>query len=126
MGRPINKHFIGDPAASGRTSKALVLSQAWLPGQAGLAVTTVYILRQVGTGRYQVTDGTNTGVVHLVDTAPAAAGQATIVVTPFGGSPVEYARVINNRTVKTWENHSYDWNPNVLATLAGQADLPVA
>ena len=124
MGRPINKHFIGNPAASGRTSKALVLSQAWIPGQAGLAVTTVYILRQVGTGRYQVTDGTHIGVVRLINTTPTAAGQATIIVSPFGGG-TEHARVINNRSVKTWEDHSYEWNPNILATLATQANLPV-
>ena len=125
MGRPIKPEFIGNPAASGRTSKALVLSQAWIPGQAGLSISTVYILRQVGTGRYQVTDGTHTGVVRLSNATPTQSGQATIVVTPFGGGPTQHARVINNRSVKTWEDHSYAWNPNVAATKVGQANLPV-
>lgn len=125
MGRPINPNFIGNPATPGRVSKALILSQAWIPGAAGLAVGTVYILRQVGTGRYQVTDGTHTGVVRLVNATPTIAGQAIILVTPFGGGAAQHARVINNRSVKTWEDHSFEWNPNVSATASGQANLPV-
>jgi hypothetical protein len=126
MGRPIKSEFIGNPAASGRTSKAVVFTQAWLPGQAGLASGTVYIVKQTGTGRYRVTDGTNIGVVHLVAGMPANPGEASIVVTPFGGAPVEHAKTIYNRTVKTWEDHEYEWNANVAASVVGQADLPVA
>jgi hypothetical protein len=126
MGRPIKKEFIGNPATSGRTSKAVVLSSAWIPGAAGLASGQVYIVKQTGTGRYSVTDGVHTGVVHLVAGMPANPGEATIVVTPFGGAPVEHAKIIYNRTVSTWEDHNYEWNANVLATVVGQSDLPVA
>lgn len=121
MGRPLNKKYLGDPATTG---KQVVLTSAWIAGQVGPA-TGFYILRQVGTGRYQVTNGSVVGVVRLVAAGTLAEGEAHLEVTPFGGAPVEYARMIHNRSVKTWEDKSYAWSIEP-ATEIGQADLDMA
>lgn len=65
MGRPIKKEFIGGPnVASG--DPMLVITQAFIPGASSVS-NNVKIVSQKGTGRYIVTDGTNTGLVSLVD-----------------------------------------------------------
>ena len=65
MGRPIKKEFIGGPnVASG--DPMLVITQAYIPGASAVS-NDVKIVSQKGTGRYIVTDGTNTGLVSLVD-----------------------------------------------------------
>lgn len=117
MGRPLKKSFFGNPAAPGAQ---IFLSSARIAGQS--AAAGYYIVRQVGTGRYQVTNGTHTGVVRLVAAGTLQEGEAHLIVKPFGGAD-EYARVIHNRSVKTWAGKSYAWMPNVAATATGQADL---
>ncbi|WP_162828331.1 hypothetical protein, partial [Escherichia coli] len=84
-----------------------------------------YVVRQVGTGRYQVTNGSVTGVVRLVGEGDLKAGEAHLLVIPFGASEFEHAKVIHNRSVKTWEGKSYAWSLEA-ATKAGEADLPLA
>lgn len=121
MGRPLNKKYLGDPA---KTGKQVVLTSAWIAGEVGPA-TGFYITRQVGTGRYQVSNGTVTGVVRLVAAGTLAVGEAHLEVTPFGGAPVEYARMIHNRSVKTWDSNVYKWSVEA-ATELGQADLDMA
>lgn len=118
MGRPLKKSFFGSPATGG---KQLVLSHVWLEGSTE-AETGFWIVRQVGTGRYQVTNGTKVGVVKLVDAMPDAPGEGVIIVTPFGASQVEYASKIFNRTVKTFDGNSYMWSADA-ATEEGQADF---
>ena len=119
MGRPLKKSFFGSPATGG---KQLVLSHVWLAGSTE-AEEGFWIVRQVGTGRFQVTNGTKTGVVKLVDALPDAPGEGVIVVRPFGEDMQdEYASKIHNRTVKTFDGNSYMWSANP-ATEVGQADL---
>lgn len=50
------------------------------------ATVALDIIKQTGSVRYMVTDGTNTGVVSLVGAAVAAAGEATIMATDTLGS----------------------------------------
>lgn len=50
------------------------------------ATVALDIIKQTGSVRYLVTDGTNTGVVGLVGAAVAAAGEATIMATDTLGS----------------------------------------
>jgi hypothetical protein len=114
MGRPIKKSFFGNPAAAGAQ---IVLNSARIAGQS--AATGYYIVRQVGTGRFQVTNGTLTGVVRLVGAGALQHGEAHVIVKPFGGAD-EYARVIHNRTVKTWSGNVYKWN-DAAAAAAGEA-----
>ncbi len=119
MGRPLKKSFFGSPSTGG---KQLVLSHVWLEDSTA-AETGFWIIRQVGTGRYQVTNGTKVGVVKLVDALPVAAGEGTIEINVFGSSVREYASKIFNRTVKTFDGNSYKWSAET-ATEVGQADLP--
>lgn len=119
MGRPLNKKYLGNPA---KPSKQVVLSSAWVAGEVGPA-EGFYVVRQVGTGRYQVTNGTVTGVVRLVGAGALKAGEAHLEVVPFGaGGAVEHARILHNRTVKTWEGNVYKWSLDA-ATEVGQADI---
>jgi len=118
MGRPLKKTFFGSPATGG---KQLVLSYAWLEGSTE-AEEGFWIVRQVGTGRFQVTNGTKTGVVKLVDALPNAAGEGVIIVKPFGATQEEYARKIHNRTVVTFDGNTYKWSAEA-AEEVGQADF---
>lgn len=119
MGRPLNKRYFGEP--SGGNFK-LVPSLVWIEGMTE-AATGFYILKQTGTGRYLVSNGTDNGEVTLVDGAPTGPGEATIVVNPIGGSE-EYARVVYSRTVSTFEGNNYAWSLDP-ADVLGEADIPV-
>lgn len=119
MGRPLKKSFFGNPDGTG---KQLVLSYVWLTGSVA-AETGYYVVRQVGTSRYQVTNGTKTGVVKLVDALPDAPGEGVIIIKPFGLSQVEYAKKIHNRTVVTFDDNTYMWSKEA-ANANGEADLP--
>jgi hypothetical protein len=118
MGRPLQKKFFGNPEGTGIQ---LVLSAVWLAGSTE-AETGFYVVRQVGTGRYQVTNGSKSGVVKLVDALPTAPGEGVIVVRPFGTDLLEFAKKIHNRTVVTFDGNTYKWSRDP-AEENGQADL---
>lgn len=121
MGRPLNKKYMGSPALPG---KHVVMTSAWIAGEVGPA-EGFYVVRQVGTGRYQVTNGAVTGVVRLADAGPLEQGEAHLVVNPFGDdNDDEYVRIIHNRSVKTWEGHSYKWSLEAAAA-EGECDMPL-
>ena len=125
MGRPINKKYLGDPA---RVGQQVVFTACWFALESAPSANPCFVKRQVGTGRFQAEDSVtgHLGAVRIVNGAlPLEPGQATIAVTPFGGGPVEYARVIHNRSVKTWQDHQYRWSI-LPAGKAGDADLPMA
>jgi hypothetical protein len=82
LGRPLNKKFMGNPGNT-RFFPAVIIDKAWLPGQVGAATSPVYILKQVGTSRYLVTDGTNSGVVQLQPNDPTGPGQAALYASPY-------------------------------------------
>lgn len=117
MGRPLKKSFFGSPATAGAQ---VVLNSARIAGQS--AAAGYYIVRQVGTGRFQVTNGSLTGVVRLVAAGTLQEGEAHAIVKPHGGGADEYARVIHNRSVKTWSGNTYAWS-TAATTTAGQAML---
>lgn len=98
MGRPIKKKFIGNTGATGQQ----IAATAWIPGQ-GAPYTDAYITRQTGTGRYvmRANAGQATGTVSLVNGALTTAGQANIVVTPWGagGSGATVAARLGASTV---------------------------
>jgi hypothetical protein len=119
MGRPLQKKFFGNPDGTG---KQLVLSYVWLAGSTE-AEEGFYVIRQVGTGRYQVTNGDKVGVVKLTDALPTMAGEGVIIIKPYGAAQVEYARKIQNRSVTTFDGNTYKWS-SAAATEEGQADLP--
>lgn len=118
MGRPLNKKFFGDPEKGGLQ---MVLSYVWLDDSTE-AETGFWIVRQLGTGRYQVTNGDRTGAVRLVDHTPAVAGEGSILVYPFGSDEPEFARKIHNRSVVTWSNNTYKWSVDA-ADEDGQANF---
>lgn len=64
MGRPIKKEYIGLPDSV--YSEKVTISSAYIPGNTELS-SSVEIVKQTGTGRYIVSDGTTTGEVTLVD-----------------------------------------------------------
>lgn len=121
MGRPLKKKHFHDPANPG---KQFMFTSAWIPGTDG-PVTTAYIVQQKGTGKFIATDGTNTGLVALVDEEPTKAGEATIQVTPFGGG-TEWARQINAHQVKCFGVKVFRWSATNGAVKAGDADLPMS
>ena len=117
MGRPLKKKFFGSPEQGGMQ---MVLSYVWMDDSSE-PEQGFYIVRQVGTGRYQVTDGSRVGVVRLVGETPSAPGEGAILVYPFEGEP-EYAKKIHNRTVVTHSGNTYKWSVES-ATETGQADF---
>lgn len=119
MGRPLNKKYFGNPALPG---SQIVLTSAWIAG-AGSAAAGFYIVKQVGTGKYLVSNGTDSGVVKLVDLIADAEGEATLAVQPFGSAQLEYVKNIYSRTVKTFDDNTYKWSTEA-ATEEGAVDLP--
>lgn len=118
MGRPLNKKYFGSPALPG---SQIVLNSAWIPGESA-AINDCYIVKQVGTGRYLVKNGTKSGVVRLVQGVPAKAGEGQLIVKPHGGGTDESAKMVHSRTVKTWEGKVYSWSA-AAASATGQATM---
>lgn len=106
MGRPIKKEFIGNTSVTGKQ----IACYAWVPGDSQSRLS--YISEQTGTGRYVATsaDGAHSGVVTLANTdgGNLIVGEASISVTPYSG-PVEYAEVVYDNVVKTWNGTKYKW-----------------
>ncbi|KKM86311.1 hypothetical protein LCGC14_1280370 [marine sediment metagenome] len=125
MGRPIDKNFIGDPADAGLQ---INLTTATLFD--GTTLTGPWIVRQRTNLKYEITDGTNTGVLSLISgTGQAPAGFATLRVVPVGEGPTEYLRSLHGNTVKTWQGNIYSWVHQLegkTATEKGQADFSPA
>lgn len=116
MGRPLNSKYFGEP--TGDNNKLTI--EFW----DGSSVVTGWILEQVATGEFRVTDGTVEDRVELQADAPAAAGEGRIAVQVYGGG-TEYARNILSRRVKTFEGGNWDWELTP-ANKVGMADLPLA
>ena len=106
MGRPIKKSFIGNTSTSGQQ----IACYAWVRGDSQARLS--YISEQLGTATYHVVsnDGAHEGIVSLANTNSAGliSGQASVSVTPYSG-PVEYAAVIYDNTVRTFNGTHYKW-----------------
>lgn len=116
MGRPLDKIYFGEP--TGNFDKLTI--KFWN----GSSVVTGWIVEQVATGEYIVTDGTDTDRVELQAALPTTAGEGAIEVTVFGGG-TEFARNVLAHRVKTFEDGNYVWSLEA-AGEEGEADLPLA
>jgi hypothetical protein len=109
MGRPIKKSYIGNTSISGQQ----IACYAWVPGDVQSRLS--YIDEQLGTGRYHVvsSDGSNEGIVTLVNTdgGNLIAGQGSVTVSPFpsAGGGTKYAEVIYDNVVRTFDGTKYIW-----------------
>jgi hypothetical protein len=106
MGRPINKKYIGNPTNNGNQ---ITLSYVWLEDSTQ-PETGFYIVKQKGTGKYLVSNGSRSGVVELVSTVPSSAGQGAIIVVPYNTIVNEFVKKINNRSVVTFSGLTYYWS----------------
>lgn len=124
MGRPIDKNFIGDPAGAGLQ---INLTTATLFD--GTTLSGPWIVRQRSNLKYEITDGTNTGVLSLINgTGQAPAGFATLRVSPVS-TGTQYVRSIHGKTVKTFQGDIWSWIHQLegkTATEKGQADFSPA
>lgn len=77
MGKSINPLHFYNAVNSG---PSLILSGAWIPGAHGLAGGNVFIIKETGEKRYNVTDGATTGEVYLTESADAVEGQGWIQI----------------------------------------------
>lgn len=117
MGRPVNKKYFGDSSQPG---SQIVLDSVWLPGEDG-EESGFWIVKQKGTRRFEVSNGSKSGIITLTD-GDVTEGFGVVLVMPYGGGPIEHARTIYNRTVKTFEGNSYKWSTES-ASSSGEADL---
>ena len=118
MGRPLQDKFFSDPSNPGSQLSVDV----WFTSEG--SAETGWIVRQRGTGVYEITNGSLTERLPLQNGLPTAGGQASLSVDPFG-SGIEFARVILNRTVKTWAGNVYRWSTDP-ADETREADLPLS
>jgi hypothetical protein len=103
MGRPINRQlFFGNNSAN-----HYIIASVWGTNDSG--PTTGYITRQKGTNKFLATTVNGTSIVYLVNTAPAAKGQATITCSPVVGGGTKYVKRITSKRVITFDGLSFHW-----------------
>jgi hypothetical protein len=104
----------------------------------GSSIKTGWVLAQVGSVRYKVTDGTTTKIARLCQTTaevtaltagtgPAASLRATlctIEITPYGGS-VENIRKMSTFRVFTVQGSHVVWKLGTTATAAGHGTIAI-
>lgn len=100
MGRPLNKKYFGNPATAGL--------QLTVVADLGNGPVNAWIVEQVGTRRYIMTDGTNTATCTLVNVITGP-GEAVMTVNVSGGG-TETARIVQAHRVKTFEGSNLGWS----------------
>lgn len=104
----------------------------------GSSVKTGWVLAQVGTARYKVTDGTTTKIITLAQTTtqvtaltagtgPDAAMRATlgvIEITPHGGS-VEQVKKLTSKQAITVQGSFVTWALGVASDAAGKGTIAI-
>jgi len=87
MGRPINKRYFGTPTAGGNEIKVQFYD--------GTASKNGWIIKQIGSKKFRVTDGATTKDCTLVDKASAAlaAGEMTITVKDDTGTARQVTKI---------------------------------
>jgi hypothetical protein len=116
MGRPLDKVWFGQPTSN--------FDKITISFYASGALRSGWIVEQVATGEYIVTNGTYTARIELVNHTPAAEGEGAITVTPYGSS-AEHAKNILSHRVKTFEGGNYKWGKTPAAH-TGEANIPLA
>lgn len=100
MGRPLNKKLFGNPTTvSG--------NQIIVSADLGSGKVPAWIVEQVATSQFILTDGTNELRCVLVENITQP-GEAVITVTLSGGL-TEKARVVQAHRVKTFEGSNLAW-----------------
>jgi hypothetical protein len=84
------------------------------------------VIKQTGSRRYLVTDGTNVGVVTLVDSAVSAAGQVNIVATDSAGGTYFVKKLTARRAVLTRDSGTEFADGQSVAWTLGDAVLNVS
>lgn len=101
MGKAVNSRFFGDVTGT------LRLSRAWIPGMTDIEYATqaensVYIIKQFGTRRFVVSDGTHKGIVTLQAAPINKIGQGRMAVLPYnagsGGSGATAVAIMGAKT----------------------------
>lgn len=123
MGRPIKKKWFGPAAGAG--TQIIVNGVKWADGTTS---TNAYIVKQTGSRKYVVSNGTKTEPVFMVNATSVGglqAGQCFILATPFGGSARPCEKIAQFRVSiyeANGEVNDYSWSTQPAAA-PGQADL---
>jgi hypothetical protein len=95
----------------------------------GSSVKTGWIVAQVATKRYKVTDGTTTKICTLAQTPAEVTALSTgpnalctIEITPFGGS-VENVKKLDSKRAMTVQGSNVMWALGTTATAIGQGTV---
>jgi hypothetical protein len=91
MGRPLNKRYFGTPTDGGNEIKVQFYD--------GSASVNGWIVKQLGSKKFRVTDGTTTKDCFLVDKASAALGadEMTITVKDDGGTARQVTKIAGRK-----------------------------
>jgi len=104
MGRPLNKRFFGPPTAGGDEIKVQFYD--------GTASVNGWIVKQLGSKKFRVTDGTTTADCFLVDKVTGdidTDGEMTITVKDDAGNAKQVTKIAGRKvTLDTGE--SIAWN----------------
>jgi len=104
MGRPLNKRYFGPPTAGGDEIKVQFYD--------GTASVNGWIVKQLGSKKFRVTDGTTTADCFLVDKVTGdidTDGEMTITVLDDAGNPKQVTKIAGRKvTLDTGE--SIAWN----------------
>ena len=104
MGRPLNKRFFGPPTAGGNEIKVQFYD--------GTASVNGWIVKQLGSKKFRVTDGTTTKDCTLVDKVTGdidTDGEMTITVKDDAGTAKQVTKIAGRKvTLDTGE--SIAWN----------------
>lgn len=102
MGRPLNKRNFGPPTDQGAEIKVQFYN--------GTSSVNGWIVRQTGSKRFECSDGTDTRICYLVDTAAASlvAGEMSITVKDDGGTPRRITKIAAHKTTAS-DGNSYGW-----------------
>ena len=101
-----------------------------LVGGSGYSVApTIIISGGGGEGATATTTITNGSVTNITITNNGSGyfgSPIFIIDPPAEGGTIEYAKTLQQHTVKTWEGGSYSWVLGVTASVSGAATLPSA
>ena len=101
MGRPVNKRYFGGGPGS------QIPVTAFIPGA---AEASGYIVKQRGTRKYEVTDGTNVGICRLVNKDLGTLAEGEMVIEATDGTTTWQVTKLQNRTCILEGNMKRPWS----------------
>lgn len=118
MGRPLNKRYFGQPTEGGDEIKVQFHN--------GTGSVNGWIVKQTGSKRFVVTDGSATKTCYLVDktSASVAAGEMTISAKLDSGTVVQVTKIAG-RKMTADDGSVYPWS-FVESTVDGVAEVEEA